>query len=221
MNHERSRSSAVQKSMSATEWRGPSSMAMPVVRVGHVAVAVLERRVLVPVRMRFAGRIAGPMRMLVMVVVAVGVLVRERGMDVAVRVLLGDMQPHAHRHQAGGGQELDGDRLAERGDSDGRTEERRGREVGAGARRAEMAQRQHEQREAEAIAQHADQRGGGDRSGGGQRIAYAERQGDVDRAGDQALELDDNHIAGPGSVGVWTKADSVTIFDGFTYQAAP
>ena len=35
------------------------------------------------------------------------------------------------------------------------------------------------------------------------------------------IELDDNHIAGPGSVGVWTKADSVTIFDGFAYQATP
>src|SRR5262245_25282196 len=35
------------------------------------------------------------------------------------------------------------------------------------------------------------------------------------------IELDDSHIAGAGSVGVWTKADSVTIFDSFTYQAAP
>ena len=35
------------------------------------------------------------------------------------------------------------------------------------------------------------------------------------------IELDDSHIAGSGSVGVWTKADSVTIFDGFSYQAAP
>jgi hypothetical protein len=35
------------------------------------------------------------------------------------------------------------------------------------------------------------------------------------------IELDDGHIAGAGSVGVWTKADSVTIFDGFAYQAAP
>ena len=33
------------------------------------------------------------------------------------------------------------------------------------------------------------------------------------------IELDDNHIAGAGAVGVWTKADSVTAFDDFTYQA--
>jgi hypothetical protein len=35
------------------------------------------------------------------------------------------------------------------------------------------------------------------------------------------IELDDSHIAGPGAVGVWTKADSVTAFDDFTYQPMP
>lgn len=27
----------------------------------------------------------------------------------------------------------------------------------------------------------------------------------------------DEHITGPGTVGVWTKADSVTAFDDFTF----
>ncbi|MBV8406667.1 MAG: hypothetical protein JOY64_03485 [Alphaproteobacteria bacterium] len=35
------------------------------------------------------------------------------------------------------------------------------------------------------------------------------------------IEQDDGHIAGPGAVGVWTKADSVTAFDDFSYQPAP
>jgi hypothetical protein len=35
------------------------------------------------------------------------------------------------------------------------------------------------------------------------------------------IEQDDSHISGPGAVGVWTKADSVTIFDDFNYQQAP
>ena len=39
--------------------------------------------------------------------------------------------------------------------------------------------------------------------------------------GKPSIELDDSHIAGPGAVGVWTKADSVTAFDDFSYQAAP
>ncbi len=31
------------------------------------------------------------------------------------------------------------------------------------------------------------------------------------------IELDDDRIAGSGAVGVWTKADSVTVFDDFSY----
>lgn len=37
--------------------------------------------------------------------------------------------------------------------------------------------------------------------------------------GRSRIELDDGHIAGPGAVGVWTKADSVTLFDDFRYGA--
>ncbi len=34
------------------------------------------------------------------------------------------------------------------------------------------------------------------------------------------IEVDDSHIAGAGAVGVWTKADSATLFDDFTYGSA-
>ena len=34
------------------------------------------------------------------------------------------------------------------------------------------------------------------------------------------IELDDEHFAGSGRVGVWTKADSVTVFDDFVYASA-
>ena len=34
------------------------------------------------------------------------------------------------------------------------------------------------------------------------------------------IELDDSHIAGAGAVGVWTKADSVTLFDDFRHGTA-
>jgi hypothetical protein len=33
------------------------------------------------------------------------------------------------------------------------------------------------------------------------------------------IDLADTHIEGPGAVGVWTKADSVTAFDDFSYGA--
>jgi hypothetical protein len=33
------------------------------------------------------------------------------------------------------------------------------------------------------------------------------------------IELDDDHIRGAGAVGLWTKADSVTLFDDFSFGA--
>ena len=33
------------------------------------------------------------------------------------------------------------------------------------------------------------------------------------------ISTQDNHISGPGKAGVWTKADSVTLFDDFVYAA--
>lgn len=39
--------------------------------------------------------------------------------------------------------------------------------------------------------------------------------------GKAVIEFDDSHIAGPGAVGVWTKADSVTAFDDFSFGAFP
>jgi hypothetical protein len=38
--------------------------------------------------------------------------------------------------------------------------------------------------------------------------------------GKSYIEREDTHITGPGSVGVWTKADSVTVFNDFSYGQA-
>jgi hypothetical protein len=38
--------------------------------------------------------------------------------------------------------------------------------------------------------------------------------------GKRYIELEDSHIVGPGAVGVWTKADSVTAFDEFAYGSS-
>jgi hypothetical protein len=35
------------------------------------------------------------------------------------------------------------------------------------------------------------------------------------------IELNDSHISGAGAIGMWTKADSVTAFDDFAFQARP
>ena len=34
------------------------------------------------------------------------------------------------------------------------------------------------------------------------------------------IDVHDSHLAGPGKLGVWTKADSVTLFDDFSWMAA-
>jgi len=38
--------------------------------------------------------------------------------------------------------------------------------------------------------------------------------------GKPAIDIDDGHIAGAGAAGVWTKADSVTLFDDFSFGSA-
>ena len=49
------------------------------------------------------------------------------------------------------------------------------------------------------------------------RVEYAGLHIKVILDGQARIELDDAHIAGAGAVGVWTKADSVTLFDDFRH----
>jgi hypothetical protein len=52
------------------------------------------------------------------------------------------------------------------------------------------------------------------------RVEFAGTHIAVALDGKRAIEIEDTHIGGPGAVGVWTKADSVTAFDEFGYGAA-
>jgi hypothetical protein len=52
------------------------------------------------------------------------------------------------------------------------------------------------------------------------RVEFAGKRIRVALDGKVYIEADDEHIAGPGRVGVWTKADSVTLFDDFAYGQA-
>lgn len=49
------------------------------------------------------------------------------------------------------------------------------------------------------------------------RVAFKGQNIKVFLDGVQYMDLDDDHIAGPGAVGVWTKADSITEFDDFAF----
>jgi len=52
------------------------------------------------------------------------------------------------------------------------------------------------------------------------RVEFAGKKIRVILDGKPYIETDDDHIRGAGAVGVWTKADSVTLFDDFSYGAA-
>jgi hypothetical protein len=52
------------------------------------------------------------------------------------------------------------------------------------------------------------------------RVEFGGKHIRVALDGKTYIELDDDHITGAGAVGVWTKADSVTIFDDFSYGQA-
>jgi hypothetical protein len=49
------------------------------------------------------------------------------------------------------------------------------------------------------------------------RVEFAGKRIRVALDGKVYIEVDDERIAGPGRVGLWTKADSVTLFDDFAY----
>jgi len=49
------------------------------------------------------------------------------------------------------------------------------------------------------------------------RVEFSGKKIRVVYDGKAAIEMEDTHIAGAGAVGVWTKADSVTLFDDFGY----
>lgn len=53
------------------------------------------------------------------------------------------------------------------------------------------------------------------------RVEFAGQHIRVALDGKIYIETDDAHIAAAGAVGVWTKADSVTVFDDFAYESKP
>jgi hypothetical protein len=53
------------------------------------------------------------------------------------------------------------------------------------------------------------------------RVEFAANRIRVALDGKTYIEADDEHIDGAGRVGVWTKADSVTVFDDFSFGRTP
>jgi hypothetical protein len=49
------------------------------------------------------------------------------------------------------------------------------------------------------------------------RVEFVGKQISVSLDGKRYIDIADDHLTGPGAVGVWTKADSVTAFSEFSY----
>ena len=52
------------------------------------------------------------------------------------------------------------------------------------------------------------------------RVEFSGKKVRVSLDSKQYIEMEDDHIAGSGAVGVWTKADSVTLFDDFSFGSS-
>jgi len=138
-------------------------MLMSVVQVGIMRVLVDETAMLVRMTVRFAARIGRRMRVLMMLVVNMPVLVKERFVHMLVLVLFGKMQIHACRHERGSRDQGPCDGLAEQRNRDRSADKGGGRKIRSGAGRTEVAQSQYEKRQANAIAEEPDDSGRGKR----------------------------------------------------------
>jgi hypothetical protein len=132
---------------------------MAMVFVRHVVMGMGQGRMTMRVRVRLAQGIERSVLMLMVLVVRMRMIVRDGIVNVKMLVMLSDVKPDANRHQASSDEKLGSQRFAEREHGHGGAEERRRREIGAGARRSEMAQGHHEKRQAGAVAQHANDAG--------------------------------------------------------------
>ena len=121
------------------------------VDVGDVHVRVLDRRVLVVVRMGLAAVPFEVMRVPMMLVVPVRMRVPEHVVPVLMSMTLGNVQPHAERHQRAGDGYGKRRRLVLDPNSVQRAEKGCDRVIGTRSCGAQMTQREHEQREAHAI----------------------------------------------------------------------
>src|SRR5439155_23590064 len=166
-------------------------MTVPMMDVRKVHMAVAEGIMLVTVRVRLGAVPRKIVFMAMMLVMGVGVCMRQRLVPVQVPVAFGEMQRNADRHQDRRYPEKRVGRLAKQRKRRGRPDKRGGRKISAGPSSAELPQRHHEKSKAHSIAEQADQSSsGGDlkwRKGGSKTPRHAK----VHRSGRQPFDARD------------------------------
>src|SRR5262249_28630154 len=150
-------------------------------------VLVDETAMLVRMAVRLAAWIGRPMRVLMMLVVNMPVLVKERFVHMLVLVFFDKMQIHARRHEPGSADQGPCNRLAEQRNRDRSADEGSCRKIGSGASRTEVAQPQYEERQANPITEEPDDSGRGKDSLFRQPRAMGKAQGSIDDPGSNTL----------------------------------
>ena len=161
---------------------------MPVVHVRRVRMGVRKPVMLMPVRVRFAGRVVRSMLMSVVFVVHMRMHVRGQFVDMFVLVTLGDVEPNSQSHECARRKQRKRDIVAKREDGNEGAHEWRSREIGTGARGAQIAKRTDIKREAHAVSQEPHRAGRKQDSAIRQVRAVHVCEQQVDRAGDQPLQ---------------------------------
>ena len=139
------------------------------VRVVRMAVKYLGVSVCVTVGIVAAQGII--MVVAMVFVVRVPMLVFNRGVLMPVPMALGQVQPDAKRHQPRGAQKVDRHSIVHDENRNGSSDERRHGKVGAGPRRSDVAQRQHEKGQADSVTHKPDHGSSGNRAQAGHLCA--------------------------------------------------
>jgi len=129
-------------------------VAMMDVRV--MGMGMPHRRVEVRVAVGFPCGVVGTMRVLMMLVVDVAVVVKHFFVFVHVFVALRQVEPHTYTHERGRRQKDERDCPLEDEQGQSRPDEGRQREIGPGASRSKVTQRQDEARQAHPVPQQSD-----------------------------------------------------------------
>lgn len=158
------------------------SVRVAMMEIGIMRVTVHQPRMRMKMGMRLARRIGRPVRMLVVRIVTMAMLMHHRFVHMLMRMMLGEMEEEAETHQHGRSDKGERDRIAEDREAQSRAKERGRGEIGAGARRPQMAQRQNEEREAGAIAEKAEDTGGEERRRRGPGAAPERGEAEIDAA---------------------------------------
>ena len=156
---------------------------MAVMQIGEMRMRVHQRLVPMLMRVRLAAVPGAVVGVTMMLVVPMRMRVRHRVVHMLVLVAFREVQPRSDSHERSGNEEREIRPFAEQDKGDGRPDEWRGRVIRARSRGPQMPQRDHEQGEAHAVSQKADN------AGRDRRVES--RWGSAEQAGEAEIDLPD------------------------------